>query len=372
MAKSIEQTMSERYAELNAGEETGDENEAVLEHPDDVEAAEVDEGAETTEDDSGSEARARDEKGRFAPKTKDSATQDVAESVAEPPTTDTVTAQPVDPPASWSADDKALFSKLPQDVQATLARREKEREADYTRKTQAIAPLSDLDRRYGTYAGQMRLTTAQLADQLLQTHYALATGTPAQKQQVLKQIAAGFGIEVPAAQPQGSAQQQTQLPADPAMQAVAQVQQDVQATRSWIQQMLEDAEIQRNQASIDAFRDAKNADGTPKHPHFATLENEILLVVRGARAQGQPITLDQAYEQAVWLNPTTRAATINAEKEKAAKAASAAATNPAKKRAAAANMPKAPTGPTAKPGKGKTIEETMHLTLAANGYGQND
>ena len=43
------------------------------------------------------------------------------------------------PPNSWSAEDKALFSKLPPEAQAVVARRESEREAQFTRRTQEIA-----------------------------------------------------------------------------------------------------------------------------------------------------------------------------------------------------------------------------------------
>lgn len=44
-----------------------------------------------------------------------------------------------DPPASWSAEDAAVFKSLPPDAQAILARRESERDRDYHSKTQEIA-----------------------------------------------------------------------------------------------------------------------------------------------------------------------------------------------------------------------------------------
>jgi hypothetical protein len=43
------------------------------------------------------------------------------------------------PPASWSADDKAVFSKLPPEAQAVIARRESERDSAFTRRAEEIA-----------------------------------------------------------------------------------------------------------------------------------------------------------------------------------------------------------------------------------------
>lgn len=47
----------------------------------------------------------------------------------------------VEPPASWSAEEKAAFSKLPPDLQATVARRESEQQATFTKRTQETAEL---------------------------------------------------------------------------------------------------------------------------------------------------------------------------------------------------------------------------------------
>lgn len=48
-------------------------------------------------------------------------------------------AAPIEPPKSWSAEDRALFSKLPPEAQAVVSRRESEREAQFTRRAQEIA-----------------------------------------------------------------------------------------------------------------------------------------------------------------------------------------------------------------------------------------
>lgn len=45
----------------------------------------------------------------------------------------------IDPPASWSAEDKALFAKLPPDAQQVVARRESERDRVIQQRTQEVA-----------------------------------------------------------------------------------------------------------------------------------------------------------------------------------------------------------------------------------------
>jgi hypothetical protein len=64
----------------------------------------------------------------------DTAQPDQAEpSEQEPATPD------IDPPRSMSAEERALFEQLPPQAKAWLAKRDKEAQADYTRKTQEVA-----------------------------------------------------------------------------------------------------------------------------------------------------------------------------------------------------------------------------------------
>lgn len=71
------------------------------------------------------------------------------EGQTEPPATATV-----EPPPSWSAEDKALFATLPPTAQAVIARRESEQQATFTRRTQEIA-----DERKGWEAERTAIAT---------------------------------------------------------------------------------------------------------------------------------------------------------------------------------------------------------------------
>ena len=366
-------TMSNRLKEIEA--EDGDSaDDAVIAEAD--EAIEEAAPADDAEADSG--ARVRDEKGRFVAKDKDdeqdsAATEEVASGADAPvqAAASTPTPEPVEPPPSWSAEDKALFSQLPQDVQATLARREKEREADYTRKSQGIAHWTPLESRHGQRARSYGTTTAQLADRLLQTQEMLATGSPEVRKAVILSIAQDYGIDLAAApQAQGPA---NQFPQDPAMQAVAQVRNEWTAFMAQQQQQAQAAALNAGLQQIESFKSEKNPDGTLKHPHFDTVYEHIETLASGVRARGQAPNLSDLYAQAVWMNETTRKATIESETRKAALAADKAATDPIKRRAAQVNLQKSNVGNGSRAsGKGKSMEDTMRLTLAARGYGQDD
>lgn len=85
--------------------------------------------AETTE----SDASASDAGQEETPATGDE------EGQSEPEATEEPAAPAIEPPASWSAEEKADFAKLPPELQATVARRESERDKLITQRTQEIA-----------------------------------------------------------------------------------------------------------------------------------------------------------------------------------------------------------------------------------------
>ena len=58
-------------------------------------------------------------------------------------------------------------------------------EADYTRKTQEIAPLRNAAEKWTPYLSNIQADPAQTFDQLMQHEYGLRTGTNQQKIEIL-------------------------------------------------------------------------------------------------------------------------------------------------------------------------------------------
>src|SRR5688572_13763099 len=131
MADTAEQSVSLRDDLSKIYDEQATETEQI-ETEDSSEAEEAPKG------------RARDESGKFVKAESDAETEqeetevEAEEETAEPGKTETPEPS-LEAPQHWSAEDKAVFSKLQKEGQEFLLRRHKDMEADYTRKTQEVA-----------------------------------------------------------------------------------------------------------------------------------------------------------------------------------------------------------------------------------------
>ena len=97
--------------------------------------------------------------------------------------------------------------------------------------------------------------------------------------------------------------------------------QEQQAAEATRQRVLADAGNQ-----IAAIRDAKGPDGKPLRPHFAAVEGDMAALVRA----NPNMTLEAAYDAAVWSNPTVRAQLQQEERAAAERKSRSEAANAAK------------------------------------------
>lgn len=80
------------------------------------------------------------------------------------------------------------------------------------------------------------------------------------------------------------------------------------------------AERARWETRVEMFKDAKDADGNPAHPHFDQLQREMSIVAANLRESGKPIDLQAVYDMAVKMNPEI-SAIVEGDKQKKAEAA---------------------------------------------------
>lgn len=318
--------------------------------------------------------RAHGKDGKFA--SKDSPKEAPAEASASDPTANApkpvkaaVTEPPVQPaqaPDHWPAEDKALFAKATPDAQAFLLRRHKEMEADYTKKTQAVAPLqpyAPLEAKYAGYHRSIGASTAQVADSLLTTEYQLRTGTPEQRRQIVSNIARQYGVNLDPAQAG---------PVDPALQAaqplieqqIAAAVAPLQANLAAFQQQRETDRIAQNGQAIEAFKATKNPDGTAKYPHFDAVVESMTQLMQANIATN----LDDAYDKAVWSNPALRDASIAAKTAAATAEAAKKLRTTQKANIVKSNMPRpGPTKPAHVYAGKDPIKDGMYARLAERG-----
>lgn len=309
---------------------------------------------ETTDDSIGDtireqlgDERPRDEHGRFVLKEAEPEIPAVAEA---PPAPVPSQEQGVQPPASWSKEALAHFANLPPDVQRYISDRERERDADYTRKTQEIADIrrfSDEVRpiieRHQPLIAHSGASPAEAVNQLFGM-YEFSQRDPAG---YLKWAAQSLGVDLA---------QLTQAPDEYIDPGVAQLRnqlqplaQQVQSVTQYIEQDRQQRENERINAEITAFASERGQDGNPTHPHFEKVRGEMGRLI-GA---GISANMQDAYERAVWADPAIREELTRPREEPKAESA--------RKLAAASAKPKG-ASPASQMATG-TIHETIREML---------
>ena len=304
-------------------------------------------------------ARARDERGRFAAKAQES---EAVDAPTEPASSEPTPAEPVasDAPASWGASGRDLWGKLPPEAQAFIREREAEVHRGFTRQDEERTFGRTLRQVIQPYEKMIRADGGEPAaavQNLLHTAATLRAGSPEQKIELFRQVAREYGVDLsrvydPNA-PQPDPRLQTLEQRVAAFERAQEAQRMAEATR----------QEQALHAEIQQFRDARDAAGTAKHPHFETVRADMAALMAAGRAQ----SLDDAYDMACWARPDLRSTLLAAEQAKEqAKQQQAAAERARKARAAGSSITGAPgiTAPAAADGAGLSLRE--QLEAAAN------
>lgn len=266
----------------------------------------------------------------------------------EAPAPETATPS-IEAPSSWSADVKAKWATLPPDVQAYIAQREGEAHKAITSTGERLKGFEALDAVIGPRRDALKASwgnEAAAVEQLFQLSD-FATRDPAGFVHWFAQQNRVDLSRLPAP---------ATAPADP---QVAALQTEVQTLKSSITQQ----HVEKMDADIRSFAEAKGADGNPLRPHF----NDVRVEMGRLISAGLATSLDDAYEQATHINKDVRskieaekaAATAKAEAERHAKQREAAAKAAAEaKRAAGVNV-RAVGAVTGSPVRGQSMRETM-------------
>lgn len=279
--------------------------------------------------------RIRDEKGKFAAK-------ETAQ-VAEPAAID----QP-SPPNTWKKEAHQAWIKADPIIRAEVERRE----ADFHRgieqykgKAQfgesierAMAPYQDIMRSLGVTpdkaVGELMAADKRLRSGDISYFVGLADAYKFDRAQ-LAQIFSG--------------QRPQQQQIDPNLDAV---QQRVRQLEGYIQQRTM-MEQQQEEATLNSEVSAFASD--PSHSHFESVRDDMAALLQAGVAKD----LKDAYEQAIWRNPTVRAALLAQQQEKAKQEATQKAQ--AAKKAASVNVTRRPSMPVSQPIG--TMDETIRQTL---------
>ena len=247
--------------------------------------------------------------GSFKPQ-KDASAETAAATDPKDPSKDTQTqastaAQTaVAPPAGWTAAEKAEWSKLSPVAQAAVSRREaeianggKQWSEEKRRYETMIAPVAESARAKG-------IPVDQGIQMLVAAQRALDTNPV----DAIKHIARSYGVDLATlAGTQAADVSQTANPQQPDISAL--VRQHVQPLLAPIQQRYQAEEQARQQQTVDLVTTFATSPG---HEHFEAVSGHIMALLPIIQQANPGISHDKAlqdaYDQATYANPTTRAA----------------------------------------------------------------
>lgn len=258
----------------------------------------------------------RDANGRFVAKAKEPA----AEAAEEAPAADKDTDQPekvegtepaaaappaIDPPTSWSAADKAHWTKLPREAQETILRRESEVQRGFQQRAEearSFEPLRQALAPHATRLSQSGRHPADVVKQLLDVHAGLETSP----YEVFPAIARMYGVDLSRLAPAMGAQNGSHDGGDNPVVAhltrtVQQLQDRLRQTEQFQtqqQQTEQAAQFEQARSQFDGFTKRAATD----FPHFESVRQDMGRLIE----RGVCNTLEEAYEHAVWTRPDIR------------------------------------------------------------------
>lgn len=244
-----------------------------------------------------------------------------AEEDADPVEEEAQQFQPINPPNTWPQTEQAFFRKLPPPIQHAYMQRIRHLVTDYTRKTQEIGQARQRYQGIDRVIGQRErgwAVNGVSPEQALNQIFALSDFAAEQPEEFIKYFAEQRGIDIRALNgSSGAAPGQRNQPGeyvDPELLAVRKEMlelkrnlQHSQQTENQRQEAAKKAAYERNLQQttemVNQFASQTDKNGRLLYPFFNELEEDIAIELQSKRAK----TVAEAYNNAVWANPSTRA-----------------------------------------------------------------
>ena len=235
-------------------------------------------------------------------------------------------------PSSWKKDAQAKFAALDPDIQAEVLRRENDMHKGIETYKQHAERAQSYERAFQPYMdtiNKLGIAPEVAASELMKVDHSLRYGSPADKVAMVQKIITDYGInpewfdvdKLPQANPQVD-YLQSKLQA-------------IEAQQAKILQETQAREESSLNSDIQAF--AKNNE------HFEAVRDRMANLIQGAAAAKSSMTLQEAYDTAIWADPSIRATML--AKQQADDRARADLKAKEAKKAASVNMPRRGTLP---------------------------
>lgn len=268
----------------------------------------------------------------------------------------------VNPPSTWTAKGKSLWSTLPPDIKKEIKKREgdaaegirkfKESSAFGERISKAVTP-------YQPFLRQRGVEVEAVVENALNLAYSLSSGTPQEKGVIIRRIAQQYGADL-------SAADQKPDPLDQKLAPLLNEIQELKRERLNSQTLSKQQQDSQLVQTIDSFASETDDTGQLAHPYFDNVRDLMAALLDSGSAS----TLKDAYALAVETHPQTRdiIRATNAQKESERKAAEARERAAKLKRNNQVNFDKKPTHSSKTAAQGsmrETIESTYERLSAS-------
>ena len=217
-------------------------------------------------------------------------------------------------PNTWKKEAQEAFIKADPVIRAEVERRESDFHKGIEQYKQAATFAQNIDQAISPYKSTLQtlgISPEKAISELMAADHRLRYGSPQEKVAYLAQLAHAYGVDT-------SQAAELQKNTDPRMFALEQENQQYKNHLQNQQLMGQQQQEQALHSEIATFA----AD--PKHSHFDSVRGHMSALLQA----GQAKNLADAYEQAIYANPTTRTAVLQQQateqKVEAAKKAQAA------------------------------------------------
>jgi hypothetical protein len=262
-------------------------------------------------------------------------------------------------PNGWKAEEKALWAKVPPEVQHVINRREQDIHRTITAQDEVRLIGNQFVQTANEYSPVLNargITPVAFFKEALGIVTQLGSPDLNVRAQMLRQLAQVNGVDLrsligqqPGAPGQ---QQQPNVPIDQIVQRS--VNERFQAMQQAQAQERERAEMQATNSEIESFRSKTDASGQPAYPYFDHVTSLMASILGG----GVATTLEEAYQLAVKAHPETSQLIAKAE-QAAVKAKEEAQRKAQAKRRAAGSIRGGPGSSSQPNGKDRSIRDEL-------------
>lgn len=240
---------------------------------------------------------------------------------------------PIPLPKSWKKEKEPIWATLQREAQEYFTERESDFHKGINTYKQGHESWSNLLSPFQQVLSQHpNVDPVPVMQNLMRSHLHLLSAPQEQKLGLAKQLLEFYGIQLPTGE--------GQPPAQPV------IPREVTTRIETLEQQLHQQRLSEAQKTVEAFFSDK------ENKYAKDCEDDILRIL----SETPGLTLAQAYERAMWLNPDVRAKAIADQQAEAAKQAAKEAA--AARKAGSLNLGGNQT-PRSAPGRKQTIDETI-------------